>query len=67
MSWLVKTLTASDKSVASCSSDRSIRTMSMKNASSICSNEKTKNKLDIFQSKFSTSVTNYQHVEHIVL
>jgi hypothetical protein len=41
--------------------------MSMKNASSICSNEKTKNKLDIVQSKFSTSVTNYQHVEHIVL
>jgi hypothetical protein len=36
VSWLVKTLTASDKSVASCSSDRSIRTMSMKNASSVC-------------------------------
>jgi hypothetical protein len=31
----------------------------MKNSSSVCSNEKTKNKLDIVQSKFSTSVTNY--------
>ena len=36
MSWLVRTLTASDKSVASGSSDRSIRTMSVKNASSVC-------------------------------
>jgi hypothetical protein len=36
MSWLVRTLNAFDRSVASCSSDGSVKTMSMKNASSVC-------------------------------
>ena len=35
MSWLVRTFSDSDKSIASCSSDRSVRNMSVKNASSI--------------------------------
>ena len=36
MSWLVRSFTSSDRSLASCSSDRSIKTMSVKNASSVC-------------------------------
>lgn len=35
MSWLVRSRRATDRSVASCSSEKSVGTMSIKNASSI--------------------------------